>query len=189
MEKNLSTRILVQETFRKNALGLLSVAEVAGEEGVRAVAAFERTVGAENLKLSFFRGFETLFPPDMEELIARWRFILLMGNILLYLHLLLTCMQGKMASARSITKKMKELKINRYLTFHLLHPEMGPDRIHPSRSVFSSFSLENSGFWMVLGILDANASDFLIFLSGTLGQADNILHSLSSQEHLKFHSK
>jgi hypothetical protein len=69
----------LQETFRKNALGLLSVAEVAGEEGVRAVAAFERTVGAENLKLSFFRGFETLFPPDMEELIARWRFILLMG--------------------------------------------------------------------------------------------------------------
>jgi hypothetical protein len=49
-------------------------------------------------------------------------------------------MQGKLASARSITKKMKELKINRYLTFHLLHPEMGPDRIHPSRSVFSSFS-------------------------------------------------
>ena len=60
---------LLQETFRKNALGLLSVAETCGEVGIKAVTAFERTVGPGNLKLSFFRGFETLYPPDMEEII------------------------------------------------------------------------------------------------------------------------
>ena len=54
-----------QESFRKSALGLLAVAEVGREDGVRAVCAFERTVGVGVLKLSFFRGFETLLPLDM----------------------------------------------------------------------------------------------------------------------------
>ena len=54
---------LLQETFRKNALGLLSVAETCGEVGIKAVTAFERTVGPGNLKLSFFSGFRDPLSP------------------------------------------------------------------------------------------------------------------------------
>ena len=57
-----------QETFRKAASGLLAVADAVREDAVRAVGSLESTVG--EVKVSFFKGWETMTAPDIRELTA-----------------------------------------------------------------------------------------------------------------------
>ena len=107
-------------------------------------------------------------------------------------------MQSTNATTRTVLKRMKELKLNRLLSFHLLHPEMD-DKVHPSRRMFpqslDGFGMVLDGFRMgywigfVSGFPDATAPHFLLSPSGNLGQAENVLHAIGSTEDLKFKSK
>ena len=54
-----------QDTFRKNAMGMATLGQVGGAEAVGAVAALEAQVGQGHLKLSIFRGMESMVPPDL----------------------------------------------------------------------------------------------------------------------------
>jgi hypothetical protein len=115
-----------------------------------------------------------------------------------YIHVPPTIMQSANATTRTVLKRMKELKLNRLLSFHLLHPEMD-DKVHPSRRMFpqslDGFGMVLDGFRMgywigfVSGFPDATAPHFLLSPSGNLGQAENVLHAIGSTEDLKFKSK
>ena len=59
--------VAFQDTFRKAASGLLAVADAGRAEAVRAVSCLEASVG--EVKISFFKGWETMVPPDLRELI------------------------------------------------------------------------------------------------------------------------
>ena len=121
------------------------------------------------------------------------------------IHVPLTIMQSANATTRTVLKRMKELKLNCLLSFHLLHPEMD-DKVHSSRRMFpqslDGFGMVLDGFrmgywigladlktWFVSGFPDATAPQFLLSPSGNLGQAENVLHAISSTEDLKFKSK
>ncbi len=45
-------------------------------------------------------------------------------------------MESKNVTLRLITKKAAALRLERLLRFHLEHPEMTDEHLHPSRSVF-----------------------------------------------------
>lgn len=45
-------------------------------------------------------------------------------------------MESKTVTMRVISKKAVALRLERLLRFHLEHPEMTDDHLHPSRSVF-----------------------------------------------------
>ena len=59
--------VAFQDTFRKAASGLLAVADAGRAEAVRAVSCLEASVG--EVKISFFKGWESMVPPDLRELI------------------------------------------------------------------------------------------------------------------------
>ena len=50
-------------------MGLMHLCDAAGDEAVKGLVALEGTVGAGNLKLAFFRGWEGLQRPDITELV------------------------------------------------------------------------------------------------------------------------
>ncbi len=61
---------IYQENHRRSASGLLALAEAGGRDAVRALQAPESTVGHDQVKVSFFRGYETMTQPDILEILA-----------------------------------------------------------------------------------------------------------------------
>ena len=51
-------------------MGLLALAQIGRDDAVSAVSALESQVGTGNLKLTYFRGLETLIPPDVRRLMT-----------------------------------------------------------------------------------------------------------------------
>ena len=51
-------------------MGIIAMADIGLEEAVAAVSALETNVGPGVLKLGYFRGVETLIPPDVRRLMV-----------------------------------------------------------------------------------------------------------------------
>ena len=102
-------------------------------------------------------------------------------------------MTSKNVTLRVLAKKMADLRLQRLISFHLLHPDLGDEYIHCSRSVFS-FLLE----WELLNwwrtcIIVINWWNIwnqkCVFHAENLGQAENLMLSMKSAEHLKFQKR
>lgn len=52
-------------------MGLLAICEAGRDEAVRGLVALEMSVGESNVKLAYFRGFESLLKPDVMEILPR----------------------------------------------------------------------------------------------------------------------
>ena len=73
-------------------------------------------------------------------------------------------MQSKNITLRQISKYMADLRRNRILSFHLLHPELDETKIHPSRSV--NLSRSTSGGTLKKGegfIVSKGCQDYVLF--------------------------
>ncbi len=136
---------IYQENHRRTASGLLALAEAGGRDAVRGLQALESTVGHDQVKVSFFRGFETMTQPNILEIQASFFFTNFIFPILEKpglgwmewdKGLGRTLMESKNVTLRLITKKVAALRLERLLRFHLVHPEMTDEHLHPSRSVF-----------------------------------------------------
>ena len=174
-----------QENFRRNAFGLLRLVEAGKSAAVRAVEAFQKSVGAENLKLSYFRGFETVQQPDLLEIVPGCKHDASRVDYPAATCLcpILSQMQSWTVTVRSLAAKIPELQLNPLMSYYLLHPDLRDDLLHPSRSVtlpdtchISFTSLPSS----------SPLCPPFICVPGNLGQSVNLLHSLKSPEHLKF---
>ncbi len=56
---------IMNANFRRGASWLLALAEAGGHDAVRALQALEGNLGTENVKLAFFRCYETMASPDI----------------------------------------------------------------------------------------------------------------------------
>jgi hypothetical protein len=69
----------------------------------------------------------------------------------------LSLMESKNVTLRMITKKASALRLERFLTFNLLHPELTDEHLHPTKRVLSFLC------YFGLFFLVASATDFLFF--------------------------
>jgi hypothetical protein len=125
--KNYVTISSPQENFKKSSYGLLHIIEVGGADAVAAI----KSVDDQDLRPSIFRGAENLIPPDVRALllclISEW-----LGKGSEINQGLLIC-ESKGVTAKMLQAEIIKLKKERYLQWHLLHPEN--TKIHESRSV------------------------------------------------------
>lgn len=132
VSQSLPVYLLSQEAFKKNAPGFIAMGLHGGPVAAEALAMLEKS-STEPLRVGSFRELAGLVPPDLMRVLHRLHF----GFLMVYGNAkwgrALAAMKQTGATLKGVMQLGKELREQRQLTWHLLHPEN--DLVHPSRSM------------------------------------------------------